>query len=492
MTSPANAKLPISTKLAYGIGQVAESVKTRGFDALVFFYFTQVLGLSGTLAGAALFIALILDAISDPIMGMISDSWRSPRGRRHPFMYAAALPFGIFWCLLFVPPSGLSQNGLFLWLLGFAILVRQAMTVYQLPHLALGAELSDDYHERTSVVAWRTACGVIGAVGVILVAIRIFLPETPEFENGMMNAAGYPKIALFTGLIMSATIWWSAWGTRDRIPYLPRASAEPQPLRDYVKDIGVAFSNPSFFALLFGFSMFAVSNAVQQTLGTHIAVFFWQFDSHEIALLNFTYLIGFFPGVALARPLHGLFDKKLTMIVSATLAAVFINVAVLLRLLDLAPANGTPLLFWLSFALLVGLALVSGIALTTAGSMMADVAQEHTYRTGKSQQGVLFSAISFSGKAGSGLGHVVAGLGIDLIRFPLQAAPSAVAPELIHSLGVLGLASSAIGIIGLAGYLFYRLDHSRHEETRARIDASALEVDVPAAASDARRAASSG
>src|SRR5262245_22956491 len=108
------------------------------------------------------------------------------------------------------------------------------MTVYQLPHLALGAELSNDYHERTSVVAWRTASGVVGAVGVIALGIGIFLAKTPEFENGMMNPAGYPRIALFTGVIMSVTIWWSAWGTRDRIPYLPQAPSTTQTLGDYL------------------------------------------------------------------------------------------------------------------------------------------------------------------------------------------------------------------------------------------------------------------
>jgi Na+/melibiose symporter-like transporter len=190
--------------------------------------------------------------------------------------------------------------------------------------------------------------------------------------------------------------------------------------------------------------------------------------------------------------LHARFDKKLTMIVSSTTSAVLINIAVLLRLVDFAPANDNPLLFWMIFALLVALAITAGVSLTTAGSMMADVAQEHTYRTGKSQQGVLFSAISFSGKAGSGLGHFVAGIGIDLIRFPLQAAPSAVAPELVRSLGVLSLASSVIGVIGLAGYLYYRLDRSRHEETRALMVARAPESSGATGTSAVPRAASGG
>jgi hypothetical protein len=74
----------------------------------------------------------------------------------------------------------------------------------------------------------------------------------------------------------------------------------------------------------------------------------------------------------------------------------------------------------------------------------------------------------------------------------LQAAPSAVAPELVRSLGVLSLASSAIGVIGLAGYFFYRLDRSRHEETRALMDARPPESGGAPRTSEVRSAASSG
>jgi Na+/melibiose symporter-like transporter len=240
-----------------------------------------------------------------------------------------------------------------------------------------------------------------------------------------------------------------------------------------------AFRNPSFLALFFGFSLYAVSAGVNQTLNAHLNVFFWQFDTRQISWLVASYLVGFFPGVALARPLHARFDKKRTMIASATAAAVLTNVAVLLRVVGLFPSNGTSALFWVVFGLLVALALISGIALTTAGSMMADVAQEHEFQTGKPQQGVLFSAISLSGKAASGLGHLVAGIGIDMIAFPLKAEPSAVAADMVFHLGLLNLLSSVIGVIGLSGYLFYRIDHHRHQETQAAI-ASRAGVATPA------------
>ena len=88
-------RLNLRTKFAYGVGQVAEGIKSRGFDYIAFFYFTQVLGLAGSLAGIAVAIALVFDAVTDPVAGHLSDNWKSRLGRRHPFMYAAALPLAV-------------------------------------------------------------------------------------------------------------------------------------------------------------------------------------------------------------------------------------------------------------------------------------------------------------------------------------------------------------------------------------------------------------
>ena len=85
-------KVPLRTKLFYGVGSVAYGVKDNGFSFFLLLYYSQVLGLSPTLAGTALMLALLVDAISDPLVGYISDNWHSKWGRRHPFMYFAALP----------------------------------------------------------------------------------------------------------------------------------------------------------------------------------------------------------------------------------------------------------------------------------------------------------------------------------------------------------------------------------------------------------------
>ncbi len=158
------------TKTAFGFGQIGEGVKNSAFSYFLLFFYSQVLGLSATLTGLALFIATTFDAITDPIAGSISDRFQHRWGRRHPFMYAAAIPLGVTFALLFRPPAELGELGTFLWLVSFTLLVRGSMTLYHVPHMALGAELSEDYHERTTIVAFRTIVGLAGAVGTVGVA----------------------------------------------------------------------------------------------------------------------------------------------------------------------------------------------------------------------------------------------------------------------------------------------------------------------------------
>ena len=125
---PGSSRLPDAvppldpwTRAWYAAGQFAEGVKQEAFTLLLLFYYTAVLGLSGALAGQAILISLLFDAVTDPIMGVVSDRLESRWGRRHPFLYLSALPLGICFYLTFAPPPGLSQLELFAWLTIFLI-----------------------------------------------------------------------------------------------------------------------------------------------------------------------------------------------------------------------------------------------------------------------------------------------------------------------------------------------------------------------------------
>ena len=103
----AEQTLPRKTVVAYGIGQIAEGIKNHAFTAYLLFYYTSVLGLSGALAGAALMIALVFDAVTDPLVAVLSDRTHSRWGRRHPYLFASALPLGSFFYFAFAPPADL-------------------------------------------------------------------------------------------------------------------------------------------------------------------------------------------------------------------------------------------------------------------------------------------------------------------------------------------------------------------------------------------------
>jgi GPH family glycoside/pentoside/hexuronide:cation symporter len=477
------SKIAVKTKFAYGLGQIAEQVKNQGFNVFLFFYFTQVLGLSGSLAGAAVLIALAFDAITDPIAGSLSDNWKSPRGRRHPFMYAAAIPLGVFWYLLFIPPAGMGQTGLFLWLTSFAILVRGAMTLYHVPHLALGAELSNDYIERTSIVTWRTLLAVGGGVSVSVISYPLFFPETDAYANGMLNPSGYPSFALFGAALMIVTIWYSAWGTRSEISRLPKAPETPEPFsfRRIFGEFKIAWENVSFRAVFIGFTFFGVFIGVMTTLGTHLNVFFWSFDTNQLPVLALPWAIGFLVAGATVAKIHNRFEKA-PVLVAACIASGFSgNILIVLRLIGWFPENGSPLLLPTVFLVLTLTAIIAAMGFISAGSMMADVAEQHEVRSGRAQGGIFFSSTSFSGKLASGLGHFIAGVGLDLIAFPLQSDPAEVSSSALASLGLLSLCAVPLTVIGVFCFRYYKIDQAEQLRTRAILaERHASESETPA------------
>ena len=119
---PAPPPLSRATRLWYASGQFAEGVKNESFANFLLFYYNQVLGLSGSKAGLAIFIALLFDAVTDPLVGALSDRTRSRWGRRHPFLFASAIPLVFTFYGVFAPPGDLTQWQLFAWMVGFTVL----------------------------------------------------------------------------------------------------------------------------------------------------------------------------------------------------------------------------------------------------------------------------------------------------------------------------------------------------------------------------------
>ena len=174
------SSISLQSRLLYSSGIVSHALKEAAIGVFVLFYYKQVLGLSGTLTGLAVGISIIWDGVSDPLIGAWSDRLRSRIGRRHPLMIAAVIPMAAGFIMLYGPPDNMlsDQVDLFAWLLISLLLVRTALTFFMVPYLALGAEITDDYHERTQLAGMRTNLAwMIGTLTAATGLIFVFNEE---------------------------------------------------------------------------------------------------------------------------------------------------------------------------------------------------------------------------------------------------------------------------------------------------------------------------
>ena len=144
------AKASNSTIWTYGFGSISVGIKNNLLGTWLLIYYNQVLGLDALLVSSAIAIALVVDAISDPFVGIWSDRVRSRWGRRHPFMYASIIPFSLCYYLILQDPGDISDGEMFTRLLVLMVLMRIAMTFYEVPRAALVPELSKDYDQRNN------------------------------------------------------------------------------------------------------------------------------------------------------------------------------------------------------------------------------------------------------------------------------------------------------------------------------------------------------
>ncbi len=172
----------------------------------------------------ALGVALFVDAITDPLAGSISDRLETRWGRRHPMMMGAALPLGISIIALFNPPTGMSEMFYFGWLITFAVSARLFLTLYHIPHLALGAEMAQDYLDRTRVYSFSQFFGTVGSAGFGFLMLTLFFPTTEEFSPGVLNTNGYGPLSIVAAIGIFVSICLCLSGTRSEIPPLPPAN----------------------------------------------------------------------------------------------------------------------------------------------------------------------------------------------------------------------------------------------------------------------------
>jgi Na+/melibiose symporter-like transporter len=468
-------------KLGYGVGQTSSGVKNATFAIFLFFYYNQVLGLSGSLAGMASLLALVVDAVTDPMVGQLSDRYKSRWGRRHPFMLIGALPFGFAIYLLFAPPAGLDGPGLFGWMLGFAIVVRILLTFFFVPHLSLGAEMVRDYHERTSLISYRLFFQFAGGLFVSMVGFVIFFPPSDEFPNGMLNASSYPGFAIFAGALSMVAMLWSIFSTRSTIPLLSDPVPNPNaghPLLGFIT-VFQTLRQFAFRKLFVTALVFTTIVGVTQTLIIYTGTYLYGFSPEHLAIVASSPVIGILLAPYVVTHMSKRYDKKHTFMLCMVLGSIFgfgQPIAFLFGLLE--PFDVSERLVFIY--LMNGISQIFFIGLyIIVDSMLSDTIDRHELDTGRREEGLYFAAGSFAQKASFGLGAFLAGIGLDIIKFPQGANPADVPMEALTGLAMFaGPVSMVIILSSLYMIRLYPIDQKEH----ARITQAIHEMKTEGAA----------
>ena len=177
-------KLSAATKVAYGTGAMANGVKSAAFSSYLMLYFNQVIGVPAGIVGTALACTLLVDAIVDPFLGRWADTTSTRWGRRHPFMYAAAIPTTLLFYCAWFPPDGLSHVQLGLWIFAFAAGTRAAISAFEINSAAMAPELTTVYAERTKLFSLRYWFCYSGAYGFTAFSLAFIFVESDAFPRG--------------------------------------------------------------------------------------------------------------------------------------------------------------------------------------------------------------------------------------------------------------------------------------------------------------------
>ena len=458
------------TRFFYGLGSVAYGVKDNGFAFFLLLYYNQVLGLPSHLTSLAIFAALFVDALSDPIVGTFSDSLRSRWGRRHPFMYGAAFPVAISFYFLWNPPA-LSESGLFYYLLFSAIGVRTFLTFFEIPSTALAPELTSHYDERTTLSSIRYFFGWAGGTSMALIAYRFLLVPTPEQPTGQLNAAGYEAYGLLGSGMMLISILGSALGTHRTIPRLVKpAPRKRRPLRVSATEIRQTLARRSFGSI-FGYGIFSsMANGFASAMSLYLNTYYWELSTSQLFWIVSSGLLSIGIALPLAPYLSERLGKKRAAISMALGASFVYPVPILSRWLGWAPDNGSPeLVPYLIFWNVLGIAMIITMQ-TLVSAMISDVVDESELETGRRSEGIFFAARSFITKSLSGFGIVLVTLLLATIGFPENAQPGEVDARVVKHLG-LGFIPIIALLYGIAMAFLstYGLDRDQHEANLERL-----------------------
>ncbi len=381
--------LPTRLVWGWGIGSLGTSALHNGISFLALFYLSNVLGLDPALAGSLILVAKVYDIATDPFMGWLSDRTRSRWGRRRPWLLAGALVSALAFVLLFNPPAA-PGPGLAIAAVGALVLYASGYTLFGIPYLAMPAEMTDDYHERSRLMSARTVCITLG----ILAGGALALVLVGTFGGG---PGGYARMSWVMGALILTTMLACFAGTRDARGTSPVLASVGRAGSGWRSALG----NRPFTTLIV--SKFCHLLGVAVSMSSLAFLVTVVLNRPESAMGGF--VLASATGSILSMPLWLAISRRGGK--RATyLAAVGCYLPVLLSWLAAVPGEATAL--FLARGFLTGLA-TGGLTLA-AQAMLPDTIEHDFARTGLRREAMFAAVYSVAEKLASATGPFLLGL----------------------------------------------------------------------------------
>ena len=461
----------------HGLGSAAYGIKDNGFSTFLLIFYSQVIGLDAKLVSLALMLALVIDAFIDPVVGHLSDRTYTRWGRRHPWLYIAAIPLALSWLLLWTPPA--DEALIFPYLVLVAILVRTLISCCEVPSQSLVAELTTDYDERTALIRFRHLFAWAGGLLMFFLANTVFRRDSETHKYGQLNPDGYWLYGVTGAVLMAATVLISALGQHRHVARLPDVRPERTSALRALREIIESLRHPAALILLSGAAIAISSSQMTFTISNFLYLYVWEFSETGFALLPWLLMIGVLTSFVLVQPLHRRLGKRTTAVVCALTSVVFWVSPFALRLVGFWPEVGGQT----STYLLFGFVLVSNInavmVTISAQSMLADVVEASQEATGRRTEGVFAAGWMFVQKCATALGIGMTGLLVSYSGLPRKAIPGQVEQVVIDRLTLfyclIVIVATAASTLFFARFPITRADH---EARLAALSAARINPDA--------------
>ncbi len=416
-------KLTIKEKILYGFGDLGYATVAQTLSNFIMFFGTSVLGVSGTLMGIAISVGVLWDAISDPLLGYISDNTYSSMGKRHPYILIGTLGMCAINLIIWLVPPSSPEIVKFLWILLSLLLVQTFCTFFSTPYLALGLEMTKDPHEQTSLQSYKT---IFSLLGMMLPSVFMFLfMPSGNSSQGQLNIAGYVDIAYVSSLTCLICGLITFFGTlKHGVCCKMDYPMKKEKFSSVFNDFFNMLKKKNYRNIILGYSVSLISSSILTASGIHMFTYCFHFNSQQISIAMVALIFGAIFSQFYWTKKSVKNGKKSTLIHGLCLGTLgILLIWVLFMLRDLF---ATTVLFFITLPLVAFAGFGTGVLYTLPISIFSDILASDKDLIGKDKTATYSGIMTLSNKIANAFSLFLIGVVLDLIKFnaayPVQPA----------------------------------------------------------------------